>query len=195
MTELAKRVPERVLLHPYEALEPASAAAWVEGTLHRQGEIGGLIHCAGIFSRMGVGFEDGEQEEIEAVWRVNVMNPWWLSRATWPALRAHGDGRVITLVSMSGKRVKGSLSAYGVSKFALLGLCQPLRNEGWAAGIRVTAICPGWVNSDMAAAVTALPRQGMTQPKDLAALACQLLRQPASCVPFELAVNCLLETG
>lgn len=195
LAELAERTPDRVLLHPYEAREPASAAAWVEATLHRHGEIGGLIHCAGIFSRVGVAFAPGEEQEIEALWGVNVMGPWWLSRAAWPALRAHGDGRVIALVSMSGRRVKGSLAAYGVSKFALMGLCQALRNEGWAAGIRVTAICPGWVNTDMAAAVTALPRQAMTQPQDLAALACQLLRQPSSCVPFELAVNCLLETG
>jgi hypothetical protein len=35
----------------------------------------------------------------------------------------------------------------------------------------------------------------MSQPQDLAALVCQVLRQPASCVPFELAVNCVLETG
>lgn len=195
LVQLARQAPGRVLLHPYEAREPASAEAWVEATLHRFGEIGALIHSAGVFSRVRVEFAAEEAAEIEDVWRVNVMGPWWLSRAAWPALRAHGDGRVITLVSMSGLRVKGTLAAYGVSKFALRGLCEALRNEGWEAGIRVTAICPGWVNTDMAAAVTALPGEAMSQPQDLAALACQLLRQPASCVPFELAVNCVLETG
>ena len=94
---------------------------------------------------------------------------------------------------MSGKRSKGRLAAYTTSKFALLGLCQTMRNEGWEAGIRVTAICPGWVNTDMAAAVQAIPAEAMTQPQDIAALSAELLRLPNSAVPFELAINCTLE--
>jgi NAD(P)-dependent dehydrogenase (short-subunit alcohol dehydrogenase family) len=196
-TDLARS--DRVFLHRYDALVPETAGAWVRATqAHFGGGTGGIdtvIHCAGIFSRVGLLFREGEEGEIERVWRVNVMGPWWLSRAAWPALVASGDGRVIVLVSMSGKRVKGSLAAYASSKFALMALCQAMRQEGWSAGIRVTAVCPGWVNTDMAAAVTALPREAMSQPQDLAALVCQVLRQPASCVPFELAVNCVLETG
>jgi len=184
---------DRVLVHPYEALQPSSAAAWVSATHRRFGGIDGLIHCAGVFSRVGLGFRDGEEAEIERLWRVNLMGPWWLSRAAWPHLATSGDGRVITLVSMSGKRVKGTLAAYGTSKFALMGLCQAMRNEGWEQGIRVTAICPGWVNTDMAAAVNALPSEAMTQPEDLAELVATLLGLPASCVPFEIAVNCVLE--
>jgi len=191
--ETARAEPDRLLLHPYEASQPASAEAWVATTRRRFGAVDGLIHCAGIFSRLGLRFEPGEEAEIERLWRVNLMGPWWLSRAAWPLLAAAGDGRVITLVSMSGRRVKGSLAAYGTSKFALMGLCQAMRNEGWDQGIRVTAICPGWVNTDMAAAVSALPKQAMTQPQDLAELITTLLRLPASCVPFEVAVNCVLE--
>lgn len=192
---MARQDPDRLLIHPYDAIEPASADAWVSTSLDRFGRIDGLIHCAGIFSRLGVRFRAGEEAEIERLWQVNLMGPWWLSRAAWPHLEACGDGRVITLVSMSGKRVKGTLAGYGTSKFALMGLCQAMRNEGWERSIRVTAVCPGWVNTDMAAAVNALPKETMTQPGDLAALVCNLLDLPASCVPFEVAVNCMLEGG
>lgn len=193
LLEAARRCPERVLLHPYDAAVPSQASTWVAATLARFGGIDGLIHCAGLFSRVGLLFEAGQEAEIEALWRVNLMGPWWLSRAAWPALEASGDGRVITLVSMSGQRVKGPLAAYPCSKFALMALCQSMRNEGWDAGIRVTAICPGWVNTAMASRVTALPAAAMTQPEDLAALTAQLLRLPASAVPFELKINCILE--
>ena len=71
-----------------------------------------------------------------------------------------------------------------------MGLCQTMRNDGWDQGIRVTAICPSWVNTDMAAAVQAMPAEAMSQPGDIAALTSQL---PNSCVPFELAVSCNLE--
>ena len=126
-----------------------------------------------------------------------------MTRAAWPQLAAHGEGRIQVLVSMSGKRSKGKLAAYTASKFALLGLCQTMRNEGWELGIRVTAICPGWVNTDMAAAVRsgpssrwptqAMAAEDMTQPEDIASLCSELLCLPNRAVPFELAVNCSLE--
>jgi NAD(P)-dependent dehydrogenase (short-subunit alcohol dehydrogenase family) len=75
-----------------------------------------------------------------------------------------------------------------------MGLCQAMRNEGWASGIRVTALCPGWVNTEMAAQIKAIPATAMTQSEDLAELVSTLLELPATAVPFELAVNCLLET-
>ncbi|MEX1322947.1 MAG: SDR family oxidoreductase, partial [Synechococcaceae cyanobacterium] len=189
---------DRLLIQPYEASagdgDPRGPRAWVEATAERWGGIDAVVHCAGVFSRVGLRFADGEEDEIARVLDVNLMGPWRLSRAAWPLLAASGDGRVLTLVSMSGKRVKGRLAAYGVSKFALLALCQAMRNEGWEDGIRVTAICPSWVNTDMAAAVTAMPHEAMTQPQDLAASVSHLLELPSAAVPFEFSVNCQLET-
>ena len=183
----------RVLLHPYDAEDPAAAEAWVQASTAHFGGFDSVIHSAGIFSRAGVLFEAGQEKEINRTMAVNLMGPWWLTRAAWPQLAAHGEGRLQVLVSMSGKRSKGRLAAYTASKFALLGLCQTMRNEGWEAGIRVTAICPGWVNTDMAAAVQAIPAEAMTQPQDIADLSADLLRLPNSAVPFELAINCTLE--
>ena len=194
---------ERVLLHPYAAEDPAAAQAWVEATTDHFGGFDSVIHSAGIFSRVPLLFEPGEDQEIAHTINVNLMGPWWLTRAAWPQLASHGEGRIQVLVSMSGKRSKGRLAAYSASKFALLGLCQTMRNEGWAAGIRVTAICPGWVNTDMAAAVRSGPSdrwptqpmdaEAMTQPEDIASMSAELLRLPNRAVPFELAVSSSLE--
>ena len=182
-----------LLVHPYEAADPEAAEAWVTASVARFGAIDSVIANAGLFSRVGLLYEPGQEAEIEQLWRVNVLGPWRLVRAAWPQLAAHGEGRVVVLVSMSGKRSKGRLAGYSASKFALMGLCQTMRNEGWEQGIRVTAVCPSWVNTDMAAGVSSLPKTQMTQPDDLAALTSQLLTLPNSCVPFELAVNCSLE--
>lgn len=185
---------ERLLIQPYEAQAASSPEDWLAATLEHWGQLDAVVHSAGIFSRVGLCFAAGEEEEIQRVLEVNLLGPWRLSRAAWPHLAASGDGRVITLVSMSGKRVKGNLAAYSASKFALLALCQTMRNEGWQQGIRVTAVCPSWVNTDMADAVTALPKQAMTQPEDLAASVSHLLTLAASAVPFEFSVSCQLET-
>ena len=194
---------DKVMLHPYSAEDPEAARAWVEATINHFGGFDSVIHSAGIFSRVPLLFEPGEDQEIAHTINVNLMGPWWLTRAAWPQLASHGEGRIQVLVSMSGKRSKGRLAAYSASKFALLGLCQTMRNEGWATGIRVTAICPGWVNTDMAAEVRSGPSnrwptqpmeaEAMTQPEDIASMSAELLRLPNRAVPFELAVSSSLE--
>ena len=185
---------DHVVHHAYDASDPASAQTWVESTVHHWGAIDTLIHCAGILHRTPLLFAGGEEHDLDEPWTIKVKGPWWLTRAAWPALVSSGHGRIQVLVSMSGKRVKGRMAGYPVSKFALMGLCQSMRNEGWDKGIRVTAICPSWVNTDMARAVTAVKAAQMTQPEDLASLSSTLLLLPAASVPFELAMNCSLET-
>ena len=136
---------------------------------------------------------DGEEDDLDDLWNVNVMGPWWLTKAAWSELCRSGEGRIQVLVSMSGKRVKGQMAGYPVSKFALMGLCQSMRNTGWDQGIRVTAFCPSWVNTDMAHEVSRVSAAEMTQPSDLAALSSQLLALPNAAIPFEVALNCALE--
>ena len=68
------------------------------------------------------------------------------------------------------------------------------QNTGWDQGIRVTALCPSWVNTDMAHEVSRVSAAEMTQPSDLAALSSQLLALPNASIPFEVALNCALES-
>ena len=121
------------------------------------------------------------------------MGPWLLTRAAWGDLVKSKKGRIIVLISMSGKRSKSNLAGYTASKFALMGLCQTIRNEGWDYGIRISCICPGWVNTDMAENVKGINKKEMTQPEDLALIVSNLLKLPNSCIPFEVALNCNLE--
>ena len=188
-----------VLDHPdvlrvrYDASDPSTADAFVQKTEERWGGFDSLIHCAGCLHRTPLLFDDAAEPELEELWRINLMGPWRLTRAAWRLLKQSGQGRIQVLVSMSGKRVKGRMTGYPVSKFGLMALCQAMRNEGWDEGIRVTAICPSWVATDMALGVSTLPAEDMTQPADLAELSCSLFRVANTAVPFELAVNCALE--
>ena len=189
----------RVMLHPYCAEESQNVQRWVDATANHFGSVDSLICSAGIFSKVPVLFKEGEEIEIERTMKINLMAPWILTRAAWPQLAEHGAGRIQMLVSISGKESKGKLAAYSASKFALLGLCQTMRNEGWDDGIRVTAICPGWVNTDMASSVLAEPSEfwptesinpeAMTQPEDIANISAALLKLPNRAVPFEISVN------
>ena len=186
--------PDRLMLHPYEATAEQAAEQWVSAAEQWSGGFDALVHCAGVLHQTPLLFLDQQEQELEQLWSVNVMGPWRLTRAAWPQLMATGQGRVQVLVSMSGKRVKGRMAGYPVSKFALMGLCQSMRNEGWETGVRVTALCPSWVNTEMARSVSTVPPEAMTQPQDLAELSSTLLTLPNAAVPFEVSVNCNLET-
>lgn len=182
---------EQVLRHHYEARDRAAAAAWVEATLARFGAIDGLVNAAGIL--LPAGLEEDAEESYEALWAVNVMGPLRLTRLVLPHLRATGHGRVVNLASLSGKRVAGGNAGYAMSKFAVVALSHATRRAGWADGVRVTALCPGYVATDMVAEVTDPPAEAMIQPADLAELVATVLALPNTASLAELLVNCRLE--
>lgn len=193
-TNLDPNINDNIVVNYYEATEEETAINWVKNTIDKFKTFDSVINCAGVFNSTEFIFAPSERKDIDHLWNVNVMGPWLLCKASWNEIKRSNDGRIITLVSMSGKRSKGKLAGYSTSKFALMGLCQTIRNEGWKDNIRVTAICPGWVNTEMASGVESIAKEEMTQPNDLAEIINSLLMLPKNCVPFEVLINCLLES-
>ncbi len=128
------------------------------------------------------------------MWQVNVASPRRLIKAAWEPLCEAGSGRVAILASLSGKRVKSANSgAYAMTKHAAVALIQGVRLAGWDRGIRATAICPGFVNTDMARAITDFPQERMSQAEDIAGMVAFALEAPAFTSPAEITVNCMAE--
>ncbi len=192
-TKLDQNKNKKVIINEYNAKKINDPNVWINNTRSYFGQIDTLIHCAGIFKNTKLNFKDGEEKHIEDLLNINLMGPWLLTRAAWGDLVKSKKGRIIVLISMSGKRSKSNLAGYTASKFALMGLCQTIRNEGWDYGIRISCICPGWVNTDMAKNVKDINKKEMTQPQDVALIVSNLLKLPNSCIPFEVALNCNLE--
>ncbi|MBS7699910.1 MULTISPECIES: SDR family NAD(P)-dependent oxidoreductase [unclassified Chelatococcus] len=182
----------RVHHQAYEATDPAGEAAWVEGAMAAYGRIDAVVASAGISAGKSVLAAD--DDEIRQMMEINVLAPRRLVKACWPALSACGQGRVIILASLSGKRVKSAVSgSYALSKFAAVALSHAIRQEGFDLGIRATAICPGFVATEMAFSLTAMAPEKMTKPEDIARITALLLDLPNEAVVAELAVNCTLE--
>lgn len=184
--------PGRVAIQSYDANKAQSAATWVATAAKRFGRIDGLVNNAGV--GMDFTVEDEDEAALDEMWTVNTKGPLRLIRAAFPLLKAAGNGRVVNIVSLSGKRVAGdALTGYAMSKFATMALTHAVRYSGWEHGIRATAICPGYVATDMTADVTALPRDKMIQPGAIAALVATVLSLPNSASVSEIPVNCRLE--
>ena len=185
---------DRLMVHRYDAESLDSAEAWRDATLARFGSLHGLVNAAGV-SLPGATLADADEDALDAMWLVNVKAPLRLIRLALPALQQGGDGRVVNVSSLSGKRVANANVGYAMSKFALTALTHAVRREGWDHGVRATAICPGFVATDMTAAVTAVPRASMTDPADVAALISMALLLPGTANVAEMLVNCRLESS
>lgn len=175
----------------YEAEEEGSAEAWVAATIARFGRIDAVVNCAGV-NPMGRALEAADEPAIDQMWRVNVKGPMRVTRAAWPHLIAAGEGRVVNVASLSGKRLRNMNAGYGMSKFALIALTQAFRKQGYDHGIRVSALCPGFVMTDMTMQAP-FPREQMSRAEDLAVLVETLLRLPNTAHVAELLVNCKYE--
>lgn len=176
----------------YDASVPGAEAAWVAAAMGVFGRIDAVVANAGVMVPKSV--IEATDDDIQTMMEVNVMAPRRLAQAAWPALMASGRGRVAILASLSGKRVKSSRAgAYSMSKFAAVALAHGLRHEGFDHGIRATAICPGFVATDMALSLSDRPADLMTHPADLARIVAMILDLPNEASVAEFAVNCQLE--
>jgi NAD(P)-dependent dehydrogenase (short-subunit alcohol dehydrogenase family) len=182
------RAPDGAVGFAYDANRQGSAGGWVEATVARFGRVDALVNAAGINPRATL--LEGPDDAFQDLWSVNAMGPIQVIRAAWPHLVAGGEGRVINIASLSGKRVRNDNLGYAMSKFAVMALTQEVRRLGWEHGIRATALCPGFVDTDMTAHVTKWPREQMSRPEDLALLTETLLRLPNTASVAELLVNC-----
>ncbi|MEL6962476.1 MAG: SDR family NAD(P)-dependent oxidoreductase [Pseudomonadota bacterium] len=188
---LQELVSSDVLVQEYDAERSETAEAWMKATQARFGRLDALVNNAGVY--ISARIEDGEEADFDRLWRVNVKGPLKLIQLALPHLKAAGNGRIINLVSLAGKRVPSDDSAgYAMSKHAALALHHATRRVGWDHGVRATAVCPGLVATDMVAWAK-VPRDEMIQPADLAELIATIMALPNHAVVAELAVNCRFE--
>lgn len=114
-------------------------------------ELGGidiLINNAGI-AKFG-GFMDLDPEEWKHIIDVNLMGVYNVTRAVLPDLIEQKSGDIINISSTAGQKGAPVTSAYSASKFGVLGLTESLAMEVRKHNIRVTALTPSTVATDLA---------------------------------------------
>jgi NAD(P)-dependent dehydrogenase (short-subunit alcohol dehydrogenase family) len=184
--------PDLVQVVAYDANDPGAEAKWIAEALAKFGRIDAVIANAGIMIPKNV--IEADDADLDAMLAINVKAPRRMAAAAWEALGKSGRGRIIILGSLSGKRVKSaSASLYSVSKFAAVALAHGIRHTGWDLGIRATALCPGFVATDMARGLTNREDRLMTAPADIARITAMLLDLPNEASVAEFTINCQLE--
>ena len=114
----------------------------------------GVFNAAGVIGRdsvhRGVRFHESDEGNFDRVFEVNVKGIWRCLRHELRIMAAQGHGAVVNCSSVAGLRAADSLSAaYTASKHALIGLTRALAVEYAPAGLRINAIAPGVIDTEM----------------------------------------------
>jgi 3-oxoacyl-[acyl-carrier protein] reductase len=139
----------------------------------------GALDC--LVNNAGVWIHDPlvelDKTKLDATLAVNVVGPFLCSREAVPLLKVSHDGNIINISSTAGQRGEAFYSPYAASKGAMISATKSWSTE-LAPEIRVNAVAPGWVDTDMTAealagdgrqkAVAAIPLQRIATAEDIA---------------------------
>ncbi len=182
----------RVLAFRADVAEKADVRTLVRDIVARWGRIHILVNNAGINARVPIDFEDDTR--WLQVLTVNVVGTYYITREVLRYMPNHNGGRIVNISSVLGRFGVPAYTAYCTAKHGIIGFTRALALEVVGRGITVNAICPGWVETDMAAlgmrqtaeavgmspeefrkqALAAVPIQRMLEPKEIADLAIYL---------------------
>ena len=136
----------------------AAAAQDLQAAL---GDVDIVVANAGIIGEVAP-VETLEPESWANVIAVNLTGAFHIAKAAVPQLRRSNGGSIVLTASAASFFAYPGYSAYCASKHGMLGLMRALANELSGFGVRVNAICPGWVDTpmlDYEAAAAGLPRE------------------------------------
>jgi NAD(P)-dependent dehydrogenase (short-subunit alcohol dehydrogenase family) len=112
---------------------------------------------------------------------VNLLGPFLLCREFGKQMLQRGRGSIVNVASVAGLRAVAHRSAYNTSKHGLIGLTRTLAAEWGGRGVRVNAVCPGWIKTEMDEAdqgsgnytdadiIDRVPMARFAKPEDIAA--------------------------
>lgn len=163
----------------FDVTDPAACTALVGEVVSAFGGLDMLANIAGIGGMSLT--EDETPERFRAFFDVNAAGPFQMSQAALPHLLGR-KGNIVNLASTAGLIGQAYCTAYCASKHALVGVTKAMAVEYGRKGLRVNAVCPGGVNTDLigrflppeGASMNLVSRQFLTrdlqEPESVAAL-------------------------
>jgi NAD(P)-dependent dehydrogenase (short-subunit alcohol dehydrogenase family) len=132
----------------YDLSELDGIPAWIRRLAGQTGPFDGLVHCAGITTRLPVRAQSAKQ--ADALMQTNWSSSWLLAKGFRQAGVHTTPASLVFVSSVVAMVGQPGLSAYASSKGALLALTKALAMELVSEGIRVNAVVPGYVQTEMA---------------------------------------------
>jgi meso-butanediol dehydrogenase/(S,S)-butanediol dehydrogenase/diacetyl reductase len=146
---------EDVVYSRTDVAEAAAVAAMIAATREGWGRLDILVNNAGVGALADA--VDTTENLWDQVFAVNTRAVFLCCKAAIPLMRASGGGAIVNIASISGLFGDYAMSAYNASKGAVVNYTRALALDCGRDGIRVNAVCPGLVDTEMAAGAIADP--------------------------------------
>ncbi len=140
-------LPSGVVFQHCDVTAEDSATALMKRVSNEHGRLNVLVNAAGIEIEKSI--EHTSLEEWKRIFAVNVTGTFLMSKHALPLLRAAGGGSVINFGSYDGFIADPGLAAYCATKGAVHALTRAMACDHGPEGIRVNAVCPGYVDTPM----------------------------------------------
>lgn len=147
LKDACKEMGERASCVVGDVAQADRAEALIETVTQQAGAPTVLVNCAGIHLKKPL--TETTDAELLNVLNVHLVGSYALTRAVIPVMKQRGGGSILFITSMAALFGIPSVSAYAAAKSSLMGVVRTLAAEVSADGIRVNAIAPGWIESDM----------------------------------------------
>jgi NAD(P)-dependent dehydrogenase (short-subunit alcohol dehydrogenase family) len=147
-----------------------------------------LINNAGI-GIIGKTVEEMSAEEFEQTLQTNLFGVFYACHHAIPLLKKRGGGYIINISSLAGQNAHPKMAAYNASKFGLNGFTEALMQEVRHDGIKVTAICPGSVNTHFGGEEPSGEKSWQLQPADIAEVVMNLLNMDERALPSKIEIR------
>ena len=135
------------LVHTGDVADESSVADFARAVDDRYGRVDVLVNNAGIACIAPA--EDTPVDVWRTVLDVNLTGPFLLCQEFGRRMLSRRDGSIVNIASVAGLRGVADRAAYNASKHGLVGLTRTLAVEWGGRGVRVNAVCPGWVKTEM----------------------------------------------
>ncbi len=151
--DAAKRFKEEtgVAIFKWDVGDYAACKAGVAEIEKMQGPTDILVNNAGI-TRDGF-FHKMTAEQWREVIRADLDSVFNMTHQVYPGMRDRGYGRIINITSVNGQKGQAGQTNYSAAKAGMIGFTRALAQEGAMKGVTVNAVAPGYIETDMVAAV------------------------------------------
>jgi clavulanate-9-aldehyde reducatase len=150
LKDIASRIEDeggRALAVPTDVTDEGSARAFVQQSYEHLGRLDALVNNAGV---MLLGAVTGaDVDEWRQMIEVNCLGLLYCTHAALPVMGEQGGGHIVNIASVAGRRAFLGSAVYNMTKFGVVGFSEGLRQEVLHAGIRVTVIEPGFVDTEL----------------------------------------------
>jgi NADP-dependent 3-hydroxy acid dehydrogenase YdfG len=147
LQSIAESVEGNTFVQEVDVSDEEQARSFIQ---HAHGELGGLdilVNNAGVMLLGPVA--DADTDEWRTMISVNLLGLLYCTHAALPLLEGSGGGDVVNVSSVAGRRADAGAAVYNMTKFGVHAFSEALRQEALHAGIRVTTVAPGFVDTEL----------------------------------------------